>query len=790
MFLLEKKKGSCTKIILGFFVFLSFAILATSQSFSQNFFDEAERNIKDFTFKVKAFEDQISKGFIGEEKLQNIQISANQLVDKITIYRENLKPKLSDIKSQIERLGPAPLKDQPSEASALIKEREGLTKNFGLYDAFDKKAVLLQTRMEQLLRDINKLRREKFTRQIFRQYEKPLSFSLFSQIRNDTQQGIDRVQKILDTVQLDKFTTWPVFVFFALILLIGIILYVISKRIVDQLRTPPKETDELAFLQRATSATFVTLARAAPPIFLSVFLYFGFSYLDLFNEPIENLAKTILYSLIIYFTISAMVKTLLAPNRAEWRLFSLSDTAANILPRLIQAITLVFCLDLIWSRVNEIIDAPLSLNTGQNFIASISFAALLIVISMIRLQTEEKMIANSSRLWPVWLKIPLWLSAIIIIVSASNGYISLAKFLASQIIITSAVLVMAFLVHVAISELSSDLKNDKTLFGTWIKNTLVQEETARHHLAVLFNVFCNLLLLFFIIPLILLQWGFSVNDMQNGLSLVFFGLDVGNFRFSMISIIIAIGLFILGLVLTRLFQGWLDGGPFELTKYQNGVGASIRAVVGYAGFILSALLAISYAGLDFTNIAIVAGALSVGIGFGLQSIVNNFVSGLILLIERPVKVGDWVIVGDQQGYVRRISVRATEVETFDRSSVIIPNSQLITSTVTNWTHGNSVGRVTVKVGVAYSSNAKNVYDLLMKIGQNHPKRLSFPEVKVVFEDFGTSSLDFCLYVFIADIRDVMNVQTELRMAIFEKFQEEKIEIPFPQRDINIKDLEA
>ncbi len=201
------------------------------------------------------------------------------------------------------------------------------------------------------------------------------------------------------------------------------------------------------------------------------------------------------------------------------------------------------------------------------------------------------------------------------------------------------------------------------------------------------------------------------------------------------------------------------------------------------------MIAVSYAGFDLTNIAIVAGALSVGIGFGLQSIVNNFVSGLILLVERPIKVGDWVIAGDVEGYIRRISVRSTEIETFDRAIVIVPNSELISGRVTNWTHRNTLGRVTINVGVSYKCDPAQVSDVLMSVGIAHPMTLTWPKPHVALEDFGSSSLDFSLRTYIADVNDVLTVKTELRVAVLKAFRESGIEIPFPQQDVHLRDLD-
>jgi potassium efflux system protein len=216
---------------------------------------------------------------------------------------------------------------------------------------------------------------------------------------------------------------------------------------------------------------------------------------------------------------------------------------------------------------------------------------------------------------------------------------------------------------------------------------------------------------------------------------------------------------------------------------------SVRTGVGYIGVAMAALLAISYAGLDFSSLAIVAGALSVGVGFGLQSVVNNFVSGLILLAERPIKLGDWIIVGGHEGIVRRISVRSTEIETFDRANVIVPNSMLISDMVKNWTLHNSTGRVPVPVHVHVGSDPEKVRDILLDVARQHPQVLSNPAPVVLFEDFGPSSLDFILFVYLVNVNRSFAVRTDLRIAILKAFRNNDVEIPYPQSDVHLRDLD-
>lgn len=278
----------------------------------------------------------------------------------------------------------------------------------------------------------------------------------------------------------------------------------------------------------------------------------------------------------------------------------------------------------------------------------------------------------------------------------------------------------------------------------------------------------------------------TASDAWKGLRALSF--KIGELHVSVEVILMTLCVLYLTFIVSWLLQALLDAEVMTPRGMEHGVKFAIKTLLHYSLILVGFLVAISVAGVDMSKFAILAGALGVGIGFGLQNIVNNFLSGLILLFERPIKIGDTVSIDDQWGTITGIGLRSTVIETLDRSEVIVPNSELIAQKVTNWTLSSNVSRVVLPVGVAYGTPLEEVLEILLTVAGNHGEVLESPAPSAIFTGFGDSAINFELRVWIADINQRLRIRSELGLAIDRQFRAAGIVIPFPQRDLHLQSI--
>jgi potassium efflux system protein len=718
-------------------------------------------------------------------RLRDAIAPLNAELDKIVA---DLEPRFAELETRVKTLGPAPAKDAPAEDAAVAADRKRLGTAQAEVDGLLKHARVLIARGDQIVSRIDEQRRARLTDRLFERTLSLLDPRLWLGAMEAIPAQIANAQKVAAEwadagMQYGRLYERMALAFVAILLVTLCIFFIqgwLRRR--SSLGDLPPDSPRLPRLRRARAAMRDAVLDAAAPTLAG---YAALEILQSFSLLVDSGTRAAygLWTALTLFAVGrALARVLLRPTDPPRRLIELSNqTAANFYVYTIAGVA-VAALGAALNILHRNFGAPRAV-----LLATSALMAALIAGIVVRALLKTQQIADESKEEPApnWLRLVLWIVAIFITGALLTGHIWLASFVTSRLVHAAIVIATAYLLLSLVNAYFDEGLHASSHRGRQFASTLGIRTSGLELAAALLAGAARVIVCVVAIFLVIGNWGTSLTDLAASFDRSAFGIEFGRLRLSLYDIFMSIIALVAGIALARVLENWLANTVLPRTSLDPSLRNSIATIIGYAGIIAAISIALARMGLNLENIALVAGALSVGIGFGLQAIVSNFVSGLILLTERPVKVGDMVNVKGQEGYVRRISVRSTEVETFDRSSVIIPNSDFITGMVTNWTHKNKLARIIVKIGVAYDSDVDRVRAILLELAAAHPRVLKNPPPSVFFVSFGDSALNFELRCVIDSADFMLSTRSDLHFAILQAFRREKIQIPFPQSELRI-----
>jgi potassium efflux system protein len=712
---------------------------------------------------------------------------------RVAAARDDLLAKAADIaakrtaaEAQLKDLGPPPA-DGRAEPPATAAERARLTALVADLGAAGNLARQLATRADQLFDGINARRRALFTDTLFER-----SPSLFDAAswRDAAGGAADEARGVASLA-----ASWWGFVLdsgygrigAALATLFGLALVAAGAGRWWRRHMAARTPGETRFGKAV--AGLEALAAAAVPLPLAIVaVIVTLDAYALLPQTIRQIAIGLAIGVTVASFGRAVARGVLAPEEPARRLPPLGDASARLLYRHVVWAARALGATVFLNAVHRQVVAPLSLTVATSALFAL-VVALLLVHLLRGLRPPEPGAAarpNAPGLMTLG-----WIVAALILGALAAGYIGFATFLAERLIVALVVFAAAYLTLVFVDALFAEILVADRPAGRAVAATLGLRPQTVELAGTIVSAVLRLAIIvaaFVAISAVLLALGprgLVAAEVFGRLQDTLLGAGLARVTFSLGTVLAAAALLLVGLLATRAVQRWLGRQFLPRTGLEPGLQHSISAILGYVGVIAAISLALAELGIDLQKIAFIAGALSVGIGFGLQSIVSNFVSGLILLAERPIRVGDSIVVKGEEGWVRRISVRATEIETFERASVIIPNSELITGVVKNWTHANTMGRIIIKVGVDYASDPEQVRDLLLECAREHPQVVDSPPPRALLLNFGDSALEFELRCVVADFDRSLIVKSDLYFAILKRLRAAGIRIPAPQREVRL-----
>jgi len=702
---------------------------------------------------------------------------------------------LADTNKLLAPLQTKPGPDQPPETRAVTAERERLTEQASISESRVKQCEVIIARADQLLERMTKLRGEVVLKTLLHRDVSPLSPSIWLRLWPETVAALQTLSQALASwshnglraLRSGDQDLTPLIWWAALTVVLRWGVLMLGRRYGRSDDVEPGQRD------RTIAAAIDGLSLVLIPL-LAIWLIGKLLLASQPPTPIDDLLLEFRNRIVTVLLVVGLTATALAPNRPQWRILPFTDASAQHLSTALRRLVGIGVL------VDFIYEALTQAGQGQA-LSSVGALGLETTIALLALP------ALSNRSWEAvrpegsdlpamvggtWWSIGrLLLSAAVLssIAFALLGYIALASHIHSALAGTCLWLALVLLAHRFADDLLEAVAAPDTPTGAWVRRRfgLAPDATLRgqHIVLLLFD----LVLVLFLAVAIPAAWNVDMDAIMRGFGQLLHGVQVGGVTISLGNIGWAIIAFGACMLLAKLVRSVVRDRVMPTVEAPMPIRQSVDAGLNYAGVIVAILVGIGALGIDFTNLAIVLGALSVGIGLGLQNIANNVISGVILLVERPIKSGDWVTVGGHEGFVRRINIRATEIETFERTHVIVPNSLFLQNPVINRTYSDTSSRIELAFTVAFGTDVTKMETILREAALEHTRVLRVPSPIVRFVRIGQTGLEFGLFVFVGRLEDRQVVTNDLNRVILMRLIEEKILDPAPAPEFKLRDID-
>ena len=702
---------------------------------------------------------------------------------------------LADTKKLLAPLEIKPGTDAASESDAVKADRERLSELASVSEGRAKQCEVVIARADQLLEHLTKLRGEVVLQNLLRRNASPLSSQIWSSIGPELAASARALSAAMSAwnrgglaalrsggQDLTPLAAWAV---------LTLALWWAGRWL--RRRFGRRHAHEPTHRDRTIATAIDGIGLVLVPI-LAVWLIGKLLAASAPPPPLDVLVPELILRLITLLLVFGMTAAGLAPAHPAWRILPFTDSSAHYLSHALRRLMVV-------GIVADLIYVALGQANGREAVAAVGSLVLATLVALLALPTLANKAWHAARpegseLPPMiggtwWSIARLVLSAVVLssIGFALAGYAALAAHLHSSIAATCLLIAIGLLLHRLIADLLDAAAAPDTPTGRWVRHRLglPADSTVRGQLLLL--LLFDLILVALLALAIPATWGVDTDAILQGFGQLLRGVKVGGVTISLTNIGMALLAFGVCMILARLIRSIVRDRVLPTVDASLPLRQSIDAILNYAGMLVAILVGVGALGVDFTNLAIVLGALSVGIGLGLQNIANNVISGVILLMERPIKAGDWVIVNGHEGFVRRINIRATEIETFQRTHVIVPNSMFLQNPVINRTYSDTSSRVEIQITVPVATDVAAMEAILREAALGHPRVLRVPAPIVRFVRVGTAGLDFELFVFVARLEDRLVVGNDLNRAILAQLLGRKIINPGAVPEYKIHDLD-